>query len=251
MLNIYHKVFRAFGQEISVTKTKVMVTVPPGMRAQEPNITLDGKTLEVVTSFRYLGSWANIHGDMASDVDARVRGMYAAYARLKERVFQNPQLTLAARLEVYYAVVQSVGLYGCAAWNLKKEHIDRLEQVNARLLRKMVPGADSYTSLENIIILAAKRNCLIRLIEVKVAVLTLRYLGHVARMKPEAWQLRMSAGYVAAAGPKLRTGGQLMSYDLAVLRAMKLCGIKSKDWATLAGGRGGGRPHRNWAGPQP
>jgi hypothetical protein len=202
--------------------------------ADEPVcVWLRGKLLQEVNAFKYLGSWASKDGGMSTDVTARVRGMYAAFGALKMRVFRNKELTMACKLEVFNAMVLSIGLYGSATWNLSVAEIRKLEAVNLRLLRGIIPGATGMSPLEDLILLAAEQGSLVRSFECRVFQTCLQYLGHMERMSEGDVQ-KLAVQCDAASGTR-NSGGQRLSYQAAVGRAMKAFGINGAEWEALAG----------------
>jgi hypothetical protein len=238
IVTIFDRVLTAFGQEIS-PKTKVMVTLPAHWAPRalpEPQIMLlNGNMQEVNRTFKYIGGWANTEGNMSTDVGVRIRGMCAAYAGVKERVLENGKMSLVQRYEVFNSIVVAVGLYGCASWNLAADELRRLEATHTKLLRRMV-GADERSSLEDIIMLAAGRNCLIKPFEAKWRALQLRYLGHVERMPEDALQRIVLYGVVGHG--ESQKGGGAVSYRRCVKVSLRLFGIPWETWQVLARDRG-------------
>jgi hypothetical protein len=62
----------------------------------------------------------------------------------------------------------------------------KLEAVNLKILRRIVPGAYAATPLEELITLAANHGCLILTLECRIYQICLRYIGHVERMENDA-----------------------------------------------------------------
>jgi hypothetical protein len=140
MMNVFGGVAEAFGQQVSVTKTKIMVSerlVGEGAARSTPAISVHGVVLEVVDSFIYLGSSVSWDGSMKGEIKRRVQRMCAAFSRWKG-VLQNYDICVRARLLIFQSVVVSNGIYGCEVWNATNADFERLEGFHFHLLRLML-----------------------------------------------------------------------------------------------------------------
>ena len=85
MVDRLNKTCKAYGMEINVKKTKVMImngtAKPKGMQRC---ITLNNVPLEQVTRFKYLGSWITEDARSDEDIRARVGMAKAAFWLNKE-----------------------------------------------------------------------------------------------------------------------------------------------------------------------
>jgi hypothetical protein len=73
IMNLFSKACTAFGLTISLKKTKVMFTPPPGHPYVEPNIFVEGTKLDVVDSFVYLGSTLSRDISLDSEIHLRIK----------------------------------------------------------------------------------------------------------------------------------------------------------------------------------
>ena len=73
---------KKFDMKINVEKTKVMVVSKTGDRFA--NITIDGKRVEQVSSFKYLGSIISEDGRCESDIKCRIAMAKEAFNSRKE-----------------------------------------------------------------------------------------------------------------------------------------------------------------------
>src|SRR3989442_14319734 len=87
MIDRLNKTCKAYGMEINVKKTKVMIIngteKPKGM---QQCITLNKVPLEQVTRFKYFGSWITEDARSGEDIRARVGMAKAAFWRNKELI---------------------------------------------------------------------------------------------------------------------------------------------------------------------
>ena len=239
MMNVFGEVAEAFGQQVSVTKTKVMVSERlegEGAARSKPAISIHGELLEVVDSFIYLGSSVSWDGSMRGEIKRRVQRMCAAFSRWKG-VLQNYDICVRARLLIFQSVVVSNGIYGCEVWNATNADFERLEGFHFHLLRLMlgpqVATASRTQMLEFVQQVAPK--VVVLPMEAFAMKRMLRFWGHVARMDP--WHNLQSLG--ARAIPNTLTydvacrGGQ-GTLCFAMARAVEEFGLPLRGWESWA-----------------
>ena len=76
-----------------------------------PEIKTDGKALNNVNSFTYLGSSFSSSTSLDKEVSNNIAKARASYSRLYEQVWNEKGLKLETKCAVYRAVVLSVLLY--------------------------------------------------------------------------------------------------------------------------------------------
>ena len=84
--------------------------------ANETNIKLDAEPLAVVQAvqrFTYLGSIVNDKANLDCEIRSRINAASRDFWKLRERAFDNYNLSLTTKLAVYRAVVIPTLLYGC------------------------------------------------------------------------------------------------------------------------------------------
>ena len=188
MMDIFVRVVDAFGQEVSIAKTKVMVSerVTPANPTRSPaTITVHGKPLGLVDSFIYLGCSVAWDGSLDGEIKRRVQRMVAAFSRWRS-VLENFDIDIRARLLLFQSVVASNGLYGCETWTVSNAHFNTLDATHFHLLRRTV-GPQVYASSQTELLAFIRQVAP----EAKIFPLRalamkrmLRFWGHVARMEP-------------------------------------------------------------------
>ena len=100
------------GLKFSIQKTKVMASSPIS------SLQIDGKTMEIVTDFIFLGSKITADGDCSHEVKRRLLlGRKVMTSR------DNRDITLPTKVRLVKAMVFPVVMYGCESWTVKKaEH---------------------------------------------------------------------------------------------------------------------------------
>ena len=151
-------------------------------------ILIEGKVVEEVKTFKYLGVVESMDGKIQNELSRRIIAMRAAYASYRAHVFQNRCLSISAKLNLYTVLVTSAALYGCSLWSLNKAEVGKLESINFKFLRYIVPNTTRMSSYEDIIIEAANWDVTIVPIECLIAKRNLRFLGHIERMPYSALQ---------------------------------------------------------------
>src|SRR6184192_412311 len=115
MIDRLNKICKAYGMEINVKKTKVMImnetAKPKGM---QQCITLSKVPLEQVTRFKYLGSWITEDARSNEGIRARVGMANAAFWQNKELMRSNTKLS--TKMKILNCYVFSVLDYGCESW---------------------------------------------------------------------------------------------------------------------------------------
>src|SRR3989441_3488686 len=117
--------------KINVQKTKTTVVRWDGDGVV--NITVDGKRIERVKSFKYLGSVITENERSHSDVKVRIAMAKDAFNKRKELLTKGLSMTLKKKM--VKVLVWPVILYGCETWILLQDEINRLEALEVWLWR--------------------------------------------------------------------------------------------------------------------
>ena len=79
-----------------------------GDRLDEHNtssVQVEGGTVEVVSHFTYLGSNISRDGEVTVEIDCRIAKASRAFGCLRKPIFQDRNLSIATKRQVYRAVV--------------------------------------------------------------------------------------------------------------------------------------------------
>ena len=114
---------REVGLEVNVSKTEQMRLNCPASATPEPNLTLDGQDIKVVTEFKYLGAYMS---STEKDVQSRIGLTWVAFNKLKS-ILTSPLPSNNFKLKLFDAACISILLYGCEAWNLTEKMIKQLD----------------------------------------------------------------------------------------------------------------------------
>ena len=230
MVDIFVGVCEAYGQKVSVAKSKVMV-VERGDRAIEHciRIQVGGEELEEVEMFSYLGSRENKAGTVDDEIEQRCKVMVHSYWADARQIYHRYTIPLRARLKVFLAKVTAVGVYGCQAWNIRHKHVKQLESTYYQLLRRLL-GFRVYdlVSYEMVIQKGKEFGCQIIPLELHIYMYQIRYLGHVNRRENSNLHKIMMWARVAAGVPIHPM--QRVAHRNNYAKAMEALDISTEDW---------------------
>jgi hypothetical protein len=222
MANTFSAATKKFGLKISIKKTEVVMQAAPGTNPPEPKIKIDGTVLNVVKSFKYLGSVITDDCKIDSDINNRIRLASDSFGRLGDRVWNDCDITLQTKLIVYQAVVLSTLLYGCEAWTCYRHHIRKLEQFHRFRLRTLL-GVKWQDMIPDTELLSRSK---LSSIEAYIMRHRLRWSGHVMRMNEARLPKKVFNGELKSG--KRKTGRPLLRYKDVLKQSLKLCGISEE-----------------------
>ncbi|PVD26746.1 hypothetical protein C0Q70_14424 [Pomacea canaliculata] len=120
-----------YGMHVSTEKSKVLVNA---ISPAEVDIKLNGKTLEQVQTFKYLGSIMSEDGSSANDVHARLQAATAAMTRLN-KIWNSGMISFTTKFPIYKSLVIPVLTYGCETWTLLSEQEKKIAAFEMKCYR--------------------------------------------------------------------------------------------------------------------
>ena len=124
---------KAIGMKTSIKKTKLMRY---NAKDQTPVLT-DGKDVEDVDSFTYLGSIVNKTGVAEQDITARVGKARSSFNKFT-KVWKSSQYSMRTKTRIFNSNVLTVLLYGSETWRMTKRDEDKLDSFQHKCLRKIL-----------------------------------------------------------------------------------------------------------------
>ncbi|VDP22663.1 unnamed protein product [Schistosoma margrebowiei] len=100
-------------------------------------ITIDGKDMEDVKTFTYLGSIIDEQGGSDADVKARIGKARTAYLQLRN-IWNSKQLSTNTKVRIFNTNVKTVLLYGAETWRTTKSIIQKIQVFINSCLRKIL-----------------------------------------------------------------------------------------------------------------
>ena len=104
------------GLKFNIEKTRILASSP--ITSWE----IDGKTVETVSDFIFLGSKITADGDCSHEIKRHLLLGKKVMSNL-DSIFKSRDITLPTNVHLVKAVVFPVVMYGCESWTVKKaEH---------------------------------------------------------------------------------------------------------------------------------
>ena len=147
---------KTYDMKINVKKTKTMVISRE--RGKTVNIAIDGKLVEQVDRFKYLGVVITDDGRSLQSIKERIGIAKDAFYKRKELLTKKFNRGLKKRM--IKCLVWPVALYGCESWTLRKVEIERLKAFEMWLWRRMegVKWEDRKTNEEVLMCVGEERS---------------------------------------------------------------------------------------------
>ena len=218
---------KEFGLTISLKKTNILTQGA----VTAPTITIDNTPLELVESFKYLGSTIASSPSLDMEISSRIGKAAGVMSKLDTRVWSNGQLTTATRLRVYQACVLSTLLYGSESWTTYSSQENRLNTFHLRCLRRLlhIRWQDKVTNVEVL------KRAGIPSMHGLLSQRRLRWLGHVHRM--EDGRIPKSILYGELSEGQRRKGRPQMRFIDVCKRDFKATNIDPNTWESSAADR--------------
>jgi len=135
LMDNLNRVTKDYGMRINVKKTKVMCISCKGITKMK--IYIDGKCIDQVTQFRYLGSLITEDGYRYCEKEIRSRiGMTKKIFQDKKKLFIG-KMNLELKKRIIIGLVWSVALYAAETWTLTQADRDRIEALEMWIWRRM------------------------------------------------------------------------------------------------------------------
>ena len=108
------------GLKLNIQKTKIMASGP--ITSWE----IDGKTVETVSDFIFLGSRITADGDCRHEIKKRLLLGRKVMTNL-DSILKSKDITLPTKVRLVKAMVFPVVMYGCESWTAKKAERRRID----------------------------------------------------------------------------------------------------------------------------
>ena len=108
------------GLKLNIQKTKIMASGP--MISWQ----IDGKTVETVADFIFLGSKITTDNDCSHEIKRRLLLGMKVMTNL-DSILKSRDITLPTKVRLVKAMVFPVVMYGCESWTIKKAEYQRID----------------------------------------------------------------------------------------------------------------------------
>jgi len=188
-LKILDETFQKFSLSINSKKTKTMILNHQytGETYPETICQLNGNNIDNVETFIYLGSCLKYDQPNTGNTEIELRIDYAENCLYQySKKFFNQKISIKTRVQIMNSMVRSRLIYGCQAWSMTIQLLQKMKATYSGFLRKMVKGGfrrkeDSWSFVltnENI-----RHQCNTEDIEVFIRRQQRNYLAHIIRQE--------------------------------------------------------------------
>ena len=119
------------GLKLNIQKTKIMVSGPI------TSWQIDGKTVETVADFIFLGSKITADGDCSHEIKRRLLLGTKAKTNL-DSILKSRDITLPTKVHLVKEMVFPVVMYGCENWTVKKAECRRIDAFELWCWRRLL-----------------------------------------------------------------------------------------------------------------
>ena len=119
------------GLKLNIQKTRIMASGPI------TSWQIDGKTVETVTDFIFLGSKITADGDCSHEIKRHLLLGRKVMTNL-DSIFKSRDITLPTKVHLVKAVVFPVVMYGCESWTIKKAECRRIDAFELWCWRRLL-----------------------------------------------------------------------------------------------------------------
>ena len=119
------------GLKLNIQKTKIMESGP--IIPWE----IDGKTVETVSDFIFLGSKITADGDCSHEIKRRSLLGRKVMTNL-DSILRSRDITLPTKVHLVKAMVFPVVMYGCESWTVKKAECRRIDAFELWCWRRLL-----------------------------------------------------------------------------------------------------------------
>lgn len=137
LLDIVGQHSNTMGLNINTKKTKFMVVTRDENAFNNSELTFDGKSIERVECFKYLGTWLSKNWTSDKEIKCRIEQARVAFIKLR-RIFTCTDFDLELRLRFVDCYIWPVLLYGAEGWTLKTNMINKLEAFEMWVYRRIL-----------------------------------------------------------------------------------------------------------------
>ena len=119
------------GLKLNIQKTKIMTSGPI------TSWQIDGKTVETVTDFIFLGSKITADGDCSHEINRPLLLGRKAMTNL-DSILKCRDMTLLTKIRLVKAMVFPLVMYGCESWTIKKVERFRIDTFKLWCWRRLL-----------------------------------------------------------------------------------------------------------------
>ena len=157
------------GLKLNIQETKIMASSPI------TSWQIDGKTVETVADFIFLGSKITADGDSSHEIK-RCLLLGRKVTTNLDSILKSRDITLSTKVHLVKAMVFPVVMYGCESWSIKKAECRRIDAFELWCWRRLLRVLWTARRSNHSILKEIRPGCSLEGLMLK---LKLQYLGHL------------------------------------------------------------------------
>ena len=118
LIEVLERGMKTLDLKISIDKTKYMYISKTGTAK---DVQVNGKQVEKVASFKYLGSIITDDGGCVEEINNRISKAAAVVGAMNRWLGKDNQLSTTTKMKIYNAVVVPILIYGAETWAMTDE----------------------------------------------------------------------------------------------------------------------------------
>ena len=172
---------------------------------------------------------------MDAEIQIRVQRIIISYNKMAARVFHNRHLHLKLKLRIFDAIPMANGLYACASWNTSKRHMEQLETIQFRLLRRLMGVRRlDFVAKENLLKRAENAGVKIWPMGMIIRMRRLLYVGSILRQRDDSiLKIVLHSEMVGAQKGSGKGWGTETLYRNCIKADLEEFGISQEEWKSV------------------
>ena len=183
MLQDIHDISKPVGLKMHLGKTKIMCN----KHVNKDDVIVDGKKIEEVDSYVYLGQMVTKDHDQIQEMKRRIGQGWSAFCKL-DNIMRDKNVPMRLKRKVFNECILPVMTYGCETWSLSNTQLEKLVTTQRKMERIMIGVTLKDRKSTEWIRKQSGLTDIIRSIRESKH----RWAGHVARRRDNRWTIRIT-----------------------------------------------------------
>ena len=183
MLQDIHDISKPVGLKMHLGKTKIMCN----KHVNKDDVIVDGKKIEEVDSYVYLGQMVTKDHDQIQEMKRRIGQGWSAFCKL-DNIMRDKNVPMRLKRKAFNECILPVMTYGCETWSLSNTQLEKLVTTQRKMERIMIGVTLKDRKSTEWIRKQSGLTDIIRSIRESKH----RWAGHVARRRDNRWTIRIT-----------------------------------------------------------
>lgn len=179
-INIWKKTLEENGMTLNLDKSKTLCVSKDG-EEERIRIQLDGKELEQVRKYEYLGTTISMDGRIDEEIKNRISKANKIYYQINNTLIAKRELSIKAKTHLYKTIFVPTLTYAAESWTILDKHRSKITASEMKYLRRSLGKTKRDRIRNRNIREVLEIEALTDLVEKK----QLQWYGHLTRMNNE------------------------------------------------------------------